>query len=273
VKKNIYYKTNDEVEQIRKSCLLTAATIAELAKNIKPGITPAFLDKLAFTFIKDNGAIPAFLNYGAPKNPFPATCCISVNDAVVHGIPKNKELQEGDIISIDTGTILNGWVGDSAYTFAVGEIDEATMQLLRVTKQSLYKGIEKAIVGNRIGDIAYAIQNFTEGQHKYGVVRELTGHGLGKSLHEGPDVPNYGQRGNGLKLMDALVIAIEPMINLGTKDIEYDNEDGWTIYTKDGKPSAHFEHTICVRKGEADILTSFEPIEAAEQNNSNLSKV
>jgi methionyl aminopeptidase len=267
----IYYKTNEEVELIRASCLLTCATIAELAKHIKPGVTPKSLDDIAYTFIKDNGAEPAFLGYGSKGHEFPATCCISVNSAVVHGIPKDIELQAGDIISIDTGTMLNGFIGDSAYTFAVGEIDAKVQQLLRVTKESLYKGIEKAVVGNRIGDISYAVQAHTDFKYKYGVVRELSGHGLGRKLHEEPEVPNYGKRGNGIKLQDALVIAIEPMINLGYKDVVYDEKDGWTIYTKDGKPSAHYEHTICVRRNKADILSSFTLIEAAEKNNTELS--
>jgi methionyl aminopeptidase len=265
----IYYKTNEEVELIRKSCLLTCATIAEMAKLIKPGVTPKSLDDLAFTFIKDNGATPAFLGYGSKGHEFPATCCISVNDAVVHGIPKNIELKPGDIISIDTGTFLNGYIGDSAYTFAVGEIDAKTQQLMRITKESLYKGIEKAVVGNRIGDIGYAVQAHTDFKYKYGVVRELSGHGLGKKLHEDPEVPNFGKRGNGTKLLDALVIAIEPMINLGVKDV-YHGEDGWTIYTKDNKPSAHYEHTVCVRRNKADILSSFDLIEKAEKENEEL---
>ncbi len=269
----IYYKTNEEVELIRKSCLLTCATIAEVAKHIKPGVTCEYLDNIAFTFITDNGAKPAFKGYGPKGREFPATCCISVNSAVVHGVPNSYVLKAGDIISVDTGTLLNGYIGDSAYTFAVGQIEQATMQLLIDTKQSLYKGIEQAIVGKRIGDISYAIQDYTDYQRKYGVVRELSGHGLGKSLHEDPEVPNYGRRGNGPILKDALVIAIEPMINLGTKDVVHDEEDGWTIYTKDGKPSAHFEHTICVRKNKADILSSFELIEAAEKANAELSPV
>jgi methionyl aminopeptidase len=266
----IYYKTNEEVEMIRKSCLLTCSTIAELAKEIKPGISPKTLDALAYTFIKDNGATPAFLGYGSKGHEFPATCCISVNSAVVHGVPNERPLQEGDIISIDTGTILNGFIGDSAYTFAVGEIDAKTQKLLRITKESLYKGIEKAVVGNRIGDIGYAVQAHTDFAHKFGVVRELSGHGLGRDLHEEPEVPNFGRRGNGIKLQDALVIAIEPMINLGTKDVVHDQKDGWTILTKDGKPSAHYEHTICVRRNKADILSSFDLIEQQEASNSNL---
>jgi methionyl aminopeptidase len=262
----IYYKTREEIELIRKSCLLTCATIAELAKYIKPGMTPKKLDDIAFSFIKDNGATPAFLGYGAKGHEFPATCCISVNDAVVHGIPKDIELKPGDIISIDTGTNLNGFIGDSAYTFAVGEIAPETQQLLKITKESLYKGIAQAVVGKRIGDIGCAVQEHTEFKHKYGVVRELSGHGLGKSLHEDPEVPNYGRRGNGIKLQEALVIAIEPMINLGVKEV-YHGEDGWTIYTQDNKPSAHYEHTICVRKSKADILSSFELVEKAEKEN------
>jgi methionyl aminopeptidase len=267
----IYYKTNEEVELIRKSCLLTNATIAELAKLLKPGVTPAALDKVAYEFIKDHGATPAFLGYGAKGHEFPATCCISVNDAVVHGIPKDIELKDGDIISIDTGTKLNGYIGDSAYTFAIGEIPAEVQQLLRVTKESLYKGVEQAIVGKRTGDIGFAVQAHTETAHKYGVVRELSGHGLGKSLHEEPEVPNYGRRGNGTMLKDAVVIAIEPMINLGTHKVVHDDKDGWTILTADGKYSAHYEHTVCVRKGKADILTSFVDIEKAEKENTNLS--
>jgi methionyl aminopeptidase len=269
----IIYKTNAEVELIRKSCLLTCATIAELAKLIKPGITPAYLDKIAFEFIKDNGAKPAFLGYGPRGREFPATCCISVNSAVVHGVPNDIALKAGDIISIDTGTLLDGYIGDSAYTFAVGEVEAATMKLLIDTKQSLYKGIEQAIVGKRIGDISYAVQEYTDFQRGYGVVRELSGHGLGKKLHEDPEVPNFGRRGNGPALKDALVIAIEPMINLGTKDVVHDEGDGWTIFTKDGKPSAHFEHTICVRKNKADILSSFDLIEKAEDENAELTVV
>jgi methionyl aminopeptidase len=265
----IFYKTTEEVELIRKSCLLTSATLAEVAAAIKPGVTTKFLDQLAYTFIKDNGAEPAFLNYPGQHGPFPATCCISVNNAVVHGLPNDIPLKDGDIIGVDTGTKLNGWIGDSAYTFAIGDVNEKTMELLRRTKQSLFLGVEKAYVGMRIGDIGFAVQSFTEGKHKYGVVRELSGHGLGKHLHEAPEVSNTGRRGNGIKLQDGLVIAIEPMINLGTKDI-FVGEDGWTILTEDGLPSAHYEHTICVRKGKPDILTDFAIIENAEKKNSAL---
>lgn len=261
----IYYKTNEEVELIRKSNLLVSATIAELATRLKPGVTTNQLDAIAETFIRDHGATPAFKGFRG----FPFTCCMSINAAVVHGFATDDELKEGDIVSIDTGTVLNGFVGDSAYTFAIGEIEPAVQQLLKVTKESLYLGIDQAILGNRIGDISWAIQEHTEKKHGYGVVRELTGHGVGKSLHEEPEVPNYGRRGNGLKLQDGLVIAIEPMINLGKKDI-FCADDDWTIITSDGKPSAHFEHSICVRKNKADILSSFVEIEANEKANPNL---
>lgn len=261
----IYYKTNEEVELIRQSNLLVSATIAELAKLIRPGITTRQLDTIAETFIRDHHAIPAFKGFRG----FPFTCCMSVNDAVVHGFATDDALREGDLVSIDTGTVLNGFVGDSAYTFAIGEISVELQHLLRVTKESLYKGIEKAVVGNRIGDISWAIQEYTEKQHGYGVVRELTGHGVGRSLHEEPEVPNYGRKGNGLKLQDGLVIAIEPMINLGKKEI-YCADDDWTILTKDGKPSAHFEHSVCVRKHQADILSSFTEIEQNVKANPNL---
>ncbi len=264
----IYYKTNEEVELIRKSNLLVSATIAELATRLKPGVTTNQLDAIAETFIRDHGATPAFKGFRG----FPFTCCMSINAAVVHGFATDDELKDGDIVSIDTGTVLNGFVGDSAYTFAIGEIEPAVQQLLKVTKESLYLGIEQAILGNRIGDISWAIQEHTEKKHGYGVVRELTGHGVGKSLHEEPEVPNYGRRGNGLKLQDGLVIAIEPMINLGKKDI-FCADDDWTIITSDGKPSAHFEHSICVRRNKADILSSFVEIEANEKANPNLFSV
>ncbi|MBK6330778.1 MAG: type I methionyl aminopeptidase [Bacteroidetes bacterium] len=258
----IYYKTNEEVELLRKSNLLVSETLALVAKEIKPGISTIYLDKLAAEFIQDNQAKPAFKGYKG----FPYTCCISVNNAVVHGFPTHAEIKEGDIISVDTGVILNGYVGDSAYTFAVGEIPESVQQLLRITKESLYKGIEKAKVGYRIGDIGWAIQEHTEVKNGYGVVRSLTGHGIGKSLHEDPEVPNYGRRGNGLKLQEGLVIAIEPMINMGTKEV-YVGDDDWTIFTADSMLSAHYEHSVVVRKTKADILSSFTPIEAAEKAN------
>jgi methionyl aminopeptidase len=261
----IIYKTLEEIELIRQSCLLVGDTIAEVAKIIKPGITTLELDGAAEQFIRDNGAIPSFKNYRG----FPFASCISVNDAVVHGFPTNEVLKEGDVISVDIGAFKNGYHGDSAYTFALKDISDEIKQLMRATKASLYKGIEKAISGNRIGDIAFAIQEYTERKHSYGVVRELVGHGVGKDLHEDPQVPNYGKRGSGAKLREGLVIAIEPMINMGKKDV-FNDPDGWTVRTKDRKPSAHYEHTVCIRKGSADILSSFTSIETAEKANENL---
>ncbi len=259
------YKTNEQVEMMRESALLVSKTLTEIAQMLKPGITTLSIDKLIGEFIRDHHATPSFLHYKG----YPFNSCISVNDVVVHGFPGPDELTEGDIISIDTGVILNGWHGDHAYTFAIGDPGEDTMRLIRVTKESLYKGIEKAVVGSRVGDIAFAIQEHTERKHGYGVVRELVGHGLGKNLHEDPQVPNYGKRGSGPKLKDGLVLAIEPMINMGKRDV-YTEEDGWTVRTKDGKPSVHFEHDVCVRKGKADILSNYSTIEKAEEANSNL---
>lgn len=261
----IHYKTKAEIELIRESSLLVSKTLAEVAKLIKPGISTLELDQVAEEYIRDNGATPSFKGY----KDFPFACCISVNDAVVHGFPTKNPLKEGDIISVDVGAYKNGFHGDSAYTFAVGKIADDVKQLMRVTKASLLKGIEKATNGNRVGDIAYAVQYYTEKEHGYGVVRELVGHGLGRHLHEDPQVPNYGKRGTGAKLREGMVIAIEPMINLGTKSV-YHDDDGWTIRTEDGKPAAHYEHTICIQKGKADILSSFTEIEAAELANSNL---
>ncbi len=251
----IFYKTDEEIELIRESSLLVAKTHGEVAKLITPGVTSLELDKVAEEFIRDNGGVPAFKGYGG----FPNTLCISPNEQVVHGIPQDLAIENGTILSIDCGVVKNGYYGDSAYTYAVGEVDDEVKDLLRVTKESLLKGIEKAVVGNRIGDIAYAIQAHAE-QHGYGVVRELVGHGVGKALHEDPQVPNYGKRGRGPKLKEGLVIAIEPMINMGTHLVRH-HRDGWTITTKDKLPSAHFEHTIAVRKGEADVLSSFKWIE------------
>lgn len=259
------YKSNDEVELMRQSALLVSKTLSEVAKLLKPGITTLSIDKMIGSFIRDHHGVPSFLNYRG----YPFNSCISVNDVVVHGLPGNKELKEGDIVSIDIGIILNGWHGDHAYTFAIGNPGEEVIRLIKVTKESLYKGIEKAVAGNRIGDIAYAIQEYTERNHGYGVVRELVGHGLGKNLHEDPQVPNYGKRGSGPKLKEGLVLAIEPMINLGKKDV-FTEEDGWTVRTKDGKPSVHFEHDVCVRKVKADILSDYGIIETAERNNPDL---
>ena len=251
----IYYKTEEEIDLIRNSSLLVAKTHAEIAGLIKPGITTLALDTIAEEFIRDNGGVPAFKGYGG----FPNTLCMSPNDQVVHGIPNDRVLEDGEILSVDCGVVMNGYFGDSAFTYEVGEVDAETKQLLKVTKESLYKGIEMAVSGNRIGDIGYAVQKHAE-SFGYGVVRELVGHGVGKSLHESPEVPNYGRRGRGAKLQEGLVIAIEPMINMGTRKIMQHN-DGWTITTIDNKPSAHFEHTIVVRKGKAEILSSFKEIE------------
>lgn len=258
-------KTNEQVELMRKSALLVSKTLTEVAKILRPGITTLSIDKMIGRFISEHDAVPSFLNYKG----YPFNSCISVNDVVVHGFPGNNELKEGDIVSVDIGVILNGWHGDHAYTFAIGDPGEAVIQLIRVTKESLYKGIEKAVAGNYVGDISWAIQEHTERKYGYGVVRELVGHGLGKNLHEDPQIPNYGKRGSGKKLKEGLVLAIEPMINLGKKDV-FTEEDGWTVKTKDGKPSVHFEHDVCVRKNKADILSDYSIIEKAEKGNSNL---
>lgn len=258
----IYYKTEAEIELMRQSALLVSETLTETAKLLKPGITTFSIDQFIGEYIRDKKGIPSFLNYSG----YPFNSCISVNDVVVHGFPNKRELKEGDIVSIDVGIILNNYHGDHAYTFAIGDPGEDVMKLIKVTKESLYKGIEKAISGNRVGDISNAIQEYTEKKHGYGVVRELVGHGLGRSLHEDPQVPNYGKRGSGPKMKEGLVLAIEPMINMGTKDV-YTESDGWTVRTKDGKPSVHFEHDVCIRKNKADILSNYSIIEAAESYN------
>ena len=251
----IYYKTKEEIELIRLSSLLVAKTHAEMAKLIQPGITSKQLDVRAEEFIRDNGGVPAFKGYRG----FPATLCVSPEDEVVHGIPNDKPVLEGTILSIDCGVLMNGFYGDSAYTFAVGEISNEKRKLLRITKESLLKGIENAVEGKRLGDISFAVQLCAE-RNGYGVVRELVGHGVGKKLHEEPEVANYGKQGSGIVLKEGLVIAVEPMINMGRKDVKHLN-DGWTIKTKDGLPSAHFEHTVAVGKEKVDILSSFEFIE------------
>lgn len=261
----MYCKSPAEVEQIRESARLVSQTLAAIAARLRPGITSLSLDKEIGEYIQDHGAIPSFLNYRG----YPFNSCISVNDVVVHGFPNDAELKPGDIISIDIGVIKNGWHGDHAYTFAIGDPGAALAQLIRVTKEALYRGIEKAVAGNRVGDISWAIQEFTEKQHGYGVVRELVGHGLGKSLHEDPQIPNYGKRGTGPTLKEGLVLAIEPMINLGKRDV-YTDADGWTVRTEDGKPSVHFEHNVCVKKSEADILSDYTVIEQAEKANPEL---
>jgi methionyl aminopeptidase len=251
----LHLKTDEEVGLLRESNMLVSKTLAEVALLIKPGVTTLYLDKVAETFIHDNGGTPAFKGYGG----FPSTLCTSVNDEVVHGFPSDYILKEGDIVSIDCGVILNGWYGDSAYTFAVGEIDKEIKRLLDYTKESLEEGVKEAVAGNRVGDISWAVQNKAE-SGGYSVVRELVGHGLGKRLHEPPEVPNYGKRGTGPKMEKGLVICIEPMINLGRKET-VQMSDGWTIKTIDGRPSAHFEYAVAVDRGRADVLTTFKFVE------------
>ncbi len=251
----LYFKTDEEVGLLRESNLLVSKTLAELASLIKPGITTLYLDEIAESFIRDNGATPAFKGYGG----FPNTLCTSVNDEVVHGIPSGYVLQEGDIISVDCGVILNGWYGDSAYTFPVGNISEEVKRLLVFTRASLEEGVKEAVAGNRVGDISYAVQTKAE-SGGYSVVRDLVGHGLGRKLHEPPEVANWGKKGAGPKMEKGLVICIEPMINAGKKET-IQMRDGWTIKTADGRPSAHFEYAVAVDKGKADVLTTFEFID------------
>jgi len=256
----IFLKTDEEIELLRQANLLVGKTLAELAKIIQPGVTTRQLDKVADTFIRDHGAEPTFLGFPNPYGgPFPASICTSVNDQVVHGIPNDNPLEEGDIVSVDCGTLLNGFNGDSCYTFCVGEVSPEVMQLLKTTKESLYKGIEQAAPGRRLGDIGFAVQTHCEDKG-YGVVREFVGHGIGREMHEEPQVPNYGRRGNGPQIKNGLCIAIEPMITLGSREI-YMEQDRWGIKTRDHSVAAHYEHTIAVRKNGADILSSFEFIE------------
>lgn len=261
----IHYKNREEIELMRKSALLVSATLEEVAKTLKPGMTTLDVDRLADQFIRDNGAVPSFKDYRG----YPKSTCISVNDEVVHGIPNAYVLQEGDIVSVDVGVYLNGFHGDSAYTFAIGDVKAEVLQLMAATKAALYRGIEKAVAGNRVGDIAFAIQEYAEKERGYGIVRELVGHGVGKHLHEDPQVPNYGKRGSGPIMKEGLVIAIEPMVNLGSRDVAY-MDDGWTVATRDEQPSVHYEHTVAVMKGKADVLSSFAGIEKAEQQNTAL---
>jgi methionyl aminopeptidase len=256
--KVIILKTDEEIELMREANRLVGMTLGELSKYIRPGITTLQLDKIAEEFIRDYGAIPSFLGYGG----FPNSICTSVNEGVVHGIPNNKPLQEGDIVSIDCGTKKNGFCGDSAYTFCVGEVSEEVKKLLRVTKEALYKGIEQAREDNRIGNISFAIQNHCEA-NGFTVVREMVGHGIGREMHEAPEVPNYGRRGTGALIKNGMCLAIEPMINMGSKNVAFET-DGWTVRTKDRKPSAHFEHTVAIRNGKADILSTFEFIQASQ---------
>ncbi len=252
----IILKTDEEIEFMRAANRLVGKTLGELSRHIKPGVTTLQLDTIAETFIRDHGAIPTFLGYGG----FPNSICTSVNENVVHGIPNTTPLQEGDVVSIDCGTNLRGFCGDSAYTFQVGEVDEKVKQLLRTTEESLYKGIEQAKEGNRIGDIGNAVQTYCESRN-YSVVRELVGHGIGRQMHESPEVPNYGRRGTGPLIQNGMCIAIEPMINMGGRRVVFE-KDGWTVRTKDRKPSAHFEHTVAIRNGKADILSTFEFIQS-----------
>lgn len=251
----IYLKTEEEIELVREANMVVARTLGEVAKHIAPGVTTLKLNQVAEDCIRSQGAVPGFLGYGG----FPYTLCVSVNENVVHGFPSNYALREGDIVSVDCGAIKDGYNGDSTYTFPVGEVSEDVMRLLKTTKESLYIGIEKAVEGNRIGDIGHAIQEYCE-KRGFSVVRELCGHGVGKTLHEDPDVPNYGRRGTGPLIKNGLVIAIEPMINMGSKNIVIES-DGWTCRTKDRKPSAHYEHTIAVHHGKPDILSSFKFVE------------
>ncbi len=253
----IQIKSREEIELMRESALIVSRTLGEIAKAIKPGISTLELDKIAEEFIRDHGAIPGFLGL----YDFPNTLCMSPNEQVVHGIPNKQPLEEGDIISVDCGALKNGFYGDHAYTFAVGDIDKETKKLLDVTKQSLYIGIREFKAGNRVGDVGYAIQQFTE-SHGYGVVRELVGHGLGREMHEDPEMPNYGRRGKGKKFMEGMVVAIEPMINLGTHKIRQFS-DGWTIKTADEKPSAHFEHDVAILNGKPELLSTFKYINEA----------
>jgi methionyl aminopeptidase len=264
----IKIKTAEEIELIRKSCLLLSETLGEVAKKLKAGITGDELDKFAEEYIRDRGGSPSFKGY----NRYPASLCISVNDEVVHGIPKKDAFKEGDIVSLDCGVFMNGYHGDMAYSFGIGKIKPEYEALMKVTKESLYLGIEQAVVGKRTGDIGFTIQDYCETKHPYKCVRELVGHGVGKTLHEDPQVPNYGRKGEGQKLPENCVIAIEPMVNLGKRDV-YTKRDNWTIATQDGQPSVHFEHTVVVKPGKPEILTSFDWIEKAVAENPEIVKI
>ena len=271
----IYYKTQAEIELIRESCILVCKTLAHVATLLKPGVRGIDIDKSAENFIRDNGGVPAFKNYSRDsdgKDGFPFSLCWSINEEVVHGFPSERELKDGDVVSVDCGVEMNGFFGDSAYTFAIGNVPETTMRLLVATNESLYKGIDAAVAGKRLGDIGFAIQDYTERKNKYSVVRELVGHGIGRDLHEEPHVANHGKRGQGAVLRSGLVIAIEPMINLGKKEVGT-LADGWTIVAKDKKPSAHYEHTVVVRKDKAEILSEHSFIEKAIKNNSEIREI
>jgi methionyl aminopeptidase len=259
----IHYKSVEEIELIRESSLLVGKTLGEIAKIIAPGVKTIELNKLAEAYIRDNGGVPAFLNYSG----FPYSLCISLNDQVVHGFPGQHVLVEGDLVSVDCGVVLNKYYGDSAFTFAIGEVSEAVKTLMKVTRECLDLGVEKAVAGLRVGDIGYAVQEHAE-KHGFGVVKELVGHGVGLQLHEKPEVPNYGKRGSGVKLEEGMVIAIEPMINAGRAGVKF-WDDGWTVSTVDGKASAHYEHTVAISKGKADVLSTFSYVDNVlkEKNN------
>ena len=267
-----HYKSPEEIEIIRKNCLLVTATLAEVATHIRPGITGLRLDEIAEQFIRDHGAEPAFKGYPGSISDFPGSLCISFNEVIVHGIPDKSEIKEGSIVSIDCGVKMDGFFGDAAFTFAIGEISPEVLNLLVTTRECLDLAIGQAVAGNRLGDIGYAVQHHAEVTNGYGVIREMVGHGIGRKLHEPPEVPNYGQRGKGIMLQEGLTIAIEPMINLGTREVVM-KKDGWTLVTKDLKPSAHYEHTIAIQKSEADVLSDHKVIDEAIKNNVNLSEV
>ncbi|CAM4156472.1 methionine aminopeptidase, type I [Pedobacter westerhofensis] len=259
------YKSDEEVAIQRESCLLVSATITEVAKIMKPGITTLSLDEMAETFIRDNGATPSCKGY----HGYPYSLCISVNEQVVHGFPGKYILKEGDVVSIDTVVYKNGFHGDHAYTFIIGETTKEVLDLVRITKESLYVGIKQAVTGNRTGDIGQAIETYTNGNHGYGVIRDFVGHGVGREMHEDPQIPNYGKQGKGKKLIENMVLAIEPMITMGTNRI-YMLDDGWTVVSADKSTAVHFEHNVCVKKGAPVILSDFSIIEAAEKANTNL---
>ena len=267
-----HLKSQEEIEIIRHSCLLVSATLAEVAAHIKPGVKGIQLDTLAETFIRDHGAEPAFKGYPGSVSDFPASLCISFNEVIVHGIPDQREIKEGDILSVDCGVKMNGYFGDSAFTFAVGEITPEEMDLLVTTRECLDLAIAQAVAGNRLGDVGHAVQHHAEVVHGYGVIREMVGHGIGKKLHEPPEVYNYGKRGKGVVLHEGLTIAIEPMINMGSREVIM-KKDGWTLITRDLKPSAHYEHTIAIQKSAADVLSDHSGIDLAIKNNANLSEV
>ena len=263
----IHVRTEDEIDLIRENAMMVTATLTEVAKMLRPGITTLSIDTMADAFIRDHGGVPSFKGY----NGFPYALCISVNEVVVHGFPSDYQLKDGDVVSVDCGFYRNGFHGDHAYTFAIGNVAQESLDMMRITKKSLAKAILQARANNRVGDISWAVEELTFRKHGYGVVRELVGHGVGKNLHEEPNVPNFGMRGQGKKLKEKCVLAIEPMINLGTKDV-YTLDDGWTVVTADGKPSCHYEHTTVVRRNGGESLSNFGPIEAAERLNAELNK-